>query len=92
MTETLGSTDISPRLRRIAELANQAPELAFTTLFGSFGESFHRTYRELTGGPDREFWRVRRDVYNVYPLLVHVRLFGGSYVGSVERILDRFGV
>jgi fructosamine-3-kinase len=33
---------------------------------------------------------VRRDLYNLYPLLVHVRLFGGHYVGQVERILARF--
>ena len=36
--------------------------------------------------------RDRRDLYNLYPLLVHVRLFGGSYVASVERTLARFGV
>jgi len=34
---------------------------------------------------------VRRDIYNLYPLLVHVRLFGGSYVSSVDGVLRRFG-
>jgi fructosamine-3-kinase len=33
---------------------------------------------------------VRRELYNLYPLLVHVRLFGGAYVGQVKRTLDRF--
>ena len=28
---------------------------------------------------------------SLYPLLVHVRLFGGSYVSDVERTLTRFG-
>jgi fructosamine-3-kinase len=37
------------------------------------------------------FFEARRDLYNLYPLLVHVRLFGGSYVGDVERTLARFG-
>lgn len=64
-------------------------ELAFSTLFGTFGEPFFRRYQEhrpLKPG----FFEARRDLYNLYPLLVHVRLFGGSYVGSVSRTLDRF--
>ncbi|MEO5335777.1 MAG: fructosamine kinase family protein [Magnetospirillum sp. WYHS-4] len=65
-------------------------ELAFSTLFGTFGEAFFRRYGELR--PLRPgFFEERRDIYNLYPLLVHVRLFGGSYLGSVERILSRFG-
>ncbi|MBT6883000.1 MAG: fructosamine kinase, partial [Rhodospirillaceae bacterium] len=32
-----------------------------------------------------------RDLYNLYPLLVHVRLFGGSYVSAVEKTLKQFG-
>lgn len=65
-------------------------ELAFTTLFGTFGDAFFRRYHELrpiAAG----FFEERRDLYNLYPLLVHVRLFGGSYVGSVDRTLRRFG-
>jgi fructosamine-3-kinase len=65
-------------------------ELAFTTLFGTFGQPFfdhYQTLRPLPAG----FFEERRDIYNLYPLLVHVRLFGGGYVGSVERTLTRFG-
>ncbi|MCP5370585.1 MAG: fructosamine kinase family protein [Hyphomicrobiales bacterium] len=65
-------------------------ELAFSTLFGTFGDPFFRRYaalRPLAPG----FFEERRDLYNLYPLLVHVRLFGGSYLGSVERTLSRFG-
>jgi fructosamine-3-kinase len=65
-------------------------ELAFTTLFGTFGRPFFDRYRELRPLPDG-FFRERRDIYNLYPLLVHVRLFGGSYVNSVERTLEKFG-
>ncbi len=65
-------------------------ELAFATLFGTFGGPFFDRYSELR--PLRPgFFEVRRDLYNLYPLLVHVRLFGGGYLGSVERTLDRFG-
>lgn len=63
-------------------------ELAFGTLFGTFGPAFFRRYGELR--PLRPgFFEIRRDLYNLYPLLVHVRLFGGGYVGQVEAILSR---
>jgi fructosamine-3-kinase len=65
-------------------------ELAFTTLFGTFGEPFFQRYQELRPIP-AGFFEERRDLYNLYPLLVHVRLFGGSYVSSVEQTLSRFG-
>ncbi|NHZ72122.1 MAG: phosphotransferase [Aquificales bacterium] len=65
-------------------------ELAFTTLFSTFGHSFFERYHELRPiAPG--FFEERRDIYNLYPLLVHVRLFGGSYVSSVDRILRQFG-
>ncbi|HEY0522441.1 MAG TPA: fructosamine kinase family protein [Stellaceae bacterium] len=64
-------------------------ELAFMTLFGTVGDAFFDRYAERR--PLRPgFFEVRRDLYNLYPLLVHVRLFGGHYVGQVERILARF--
>ncbi len=64
-------------------------ELAFSTLFNTFGSEFFTRYHELRPIPPG-FLEMRRDIYNLYPLLVHVRLFGGSYVGSVERILRQF--
>lgn len=65
-------------------------ELAFTTLFGTFGEAFFKQYQEIAPIPPG-FFDARKDIYNLYPLLVHVRLFGGGYVGSVDRTLRRFG-
>ena len=66
-------------------------ELAFTTLFSTFSPAFYDRYAERR--PIAEgFFEQRRDLYNLYPLLVHVRLFGGSYVASVENTLRRFGV
>ena len=64
-------------------------ELAFATLFGTFGDAFFDRYNEhrpLRPG----FFETRRDIYNLYPLLVHTTLFGGHYAGSVEGILKRF--
>jgi len=70
--------------------AHNEVELAFTTLFGTFDRAFFKHYNELrpiAAG----FFEERRDLYNLYPLLVHVRLFGGSYVSSVTTALERFG-
>jgi fructosamine-3-kinase len=65
-------------------------ELAFITLFGTFGRPFFERYGEIR--PLRAgFFETRRDIYNLYPLLVHVRLFGGGYVAAVDQTLARFG-
>lgn len=65
-------------------------ELAFITLFSTFGKAFFDRYSKLR--PVRDgFFDTRRDIYNMYPLLVHVRLFGGGYLGGVERVLTRHG-
>jgi fructosamine-3-kinase len=70
--------------------ADPEVELAFTTLFSTFGDAFFSRYREhLDIQPG--FFEERRDLYNLYPLLVHVRLFGGSYVGSVDSTLKKLG-
>ncbi len=66
-------------------------ELAFITLFGSFGEPFFNRYQEIRPIMPG-FFEERRDIYNLYPLLVHVRLFGGGYVSRVDAILTRFGL
>ena len=65
-------------------------ELAFISLFNSFGNAFLEHYAEIRG-IDRGFFETRRDLYNLYPLLVHVYFFGGGYLDSVRNTLDRFG-
>jgi fructosamine-3-kinase len=65
-------------------------ELAFATMFGTFGDAFFGRYAERR--PLRPgFFEERRELYNLYPLLVHARLFGGHYAAQVERTLSRFG-
>lgn len=64
-------------------------ELAFSTLFSTFGPAFFERYRELRPiAPG--FFEARRDIYNLYPLLVHAALFGGPYPDAVERTLARY--
>lgn len=68
-------------------------ELAFITLFSTFGPAFFDRYAARRGiSLDAGFFSERRRLYNLYPLLVHARLFGGSYVERVEATLASFGV
>ncbi|HUT49607.1 MAG TPA: fructosamine kinase family protein [Alphaproteobacteria bacterium] len=65
-------------------------ELAFATLFSTFGKPFFQRYGEIR--PLKPgFFEVRRELYNLYPLLVHVRLFGGGYLGGIEATLRKLG-
>ena len=66
-------------------------ELAFTTMFGTFGRAFFEAY-EAAAPLEPGFHEERRDLYNLYPTLVHVRLFGASYLAGIDRVLARFGV
>src|SRR5690606_28348526 len=68
--------------------ADAEVELAFIALFNCFGPAFWTRYHELRS-IDPAFAELRRDVYNLYPLLVHVRLFGGGYLGQLEGLLTR---
>ncbi|MGH3145026.1 MAG: fructosamine kinase family protein [Rubrobacter sp.] len=64
-------------------------ELAFISLFNSFGQTFFERYREIRPIEDG-FFEARRDLYTLYPLLVHTYYFGGGYLGSVREVLRRF--
>ena len=66
-------------------------ELAYISLFDSFDAAFFERYEEIRG-VDERFYEARRDLYSLYPLLVHVYFFGGAYLRLVRNTLDRFGV
>lgn len=70
--------------------AHPEVELAFMTMFGSFGAAFFDAYAALTGFEARDFMAERRDLYLLYPLLVHVLVCSPSYAGDIGRILDKF--
>ena len=60
--------------------------LAMLDLFGSPPEAFHEAYGPLEPG-----WRERRPIYQLFPALVHVRLWGPSYLAMTERLLSAVG-
>jgi fructosamine-3-kinase len=63
-------------------------DLAMMRLFGGFSERVFEAYEyayPLAAGAAE-----RLALYQLYPLLVHVNLFGGGYVGSVRAALSRY--
>ena len=64
-------------------------DIAMTELFGGFAPEFYDSYRSAF--PFEPGYADRRDLYNLYHLLNHLNLFGGSYLGGVLRIVRRFG-
>jgi protein-ribulosamine 3-kinase len=63
-------------------------DLAMTRLFGGFSPEFYESYQNAF--PLEKGWEKRADIFNLYPLLVHVNLFGGGYVSQVKQILDYY--
>ena len=62
-------------------------DLARMRLFGGFAGRVFDAYEEAW--PLAEGKKERVALYQLYPLMVHVNLFGGGYVGSVESALER---
>jgi fructosamine-3-kinase len=63
-------------------------DLAMMRLFGGFSAQSFAAYAESYPLSPGHAERVA--LYQLYPLMVHVNLFGTSYVGSVKRALDRY--
>jgi fructosamine-3-kinase len=63
-------------------------DLAMMRLFGGFGEGVFRAYEDEW--PLAPGHAERIGLYQLYPLMVHVNLFGGGYADSVERSLARY--
>jgi fructosamine-3-kinase len=62
-------------------------DLAMSELFG-FPAGFQPAYREVRP-VDRDYERFRRDLYQLYYLLVHVALFGAGYEAGCLRAARR---
>lgn len=63
-------------------------DIAMSRLFGGFDGGFYDAYNEAH--PLANGWEERIEIAQLYPVLVHVNLFGGGYVGSVREIVRRF--
>ncbi len=67
---------------------NREMDLALSRLFGGFDRKFYESYQ--SNFPLEPGFEERVDIYNLYPLMVHVNLFGGGYIHQVNSILDRY--
>ena len=67
---------------------HRSVDLAMTTLFGGFRQPFYEAYHYHFPLPSNyeEQWAV----CNLYPLLIHLYLFGAGYLPQIERTLKTF--
>jgi fructosamine-3-kinase len=63
-------------------------DLAVADLFGGFPTEFFEAYQ--TRFPLQPGYEDRRKLHQLYPLLVHVNLFGDSYAQRVINIMNQF--
>lgn len=63
-------------------------DMAMTRLFGGFDDQFYHAYHESY--PLSPGWQDRVDLFNLYPLLVHLNLFGRAYLPKIEAIVGRY--
>ena len=61
-------------------------DLAMTELFGGFPTEFYSSYQKEF--PLKEGYERRKHLYNLYHLLNHLNIFGGSYLGQVQATLE----
>lgn len=61
-------------------------DLAMLCLFDAPAESFWAAYGRPGPG-----WTERKAVYQLFPAILHLRLFGGGYAGMVDRMLAAVG-
>jgi protein-ribulosamine 3-kinase len=63
-------------------------DIAMTTLFGGYAKDFYQAYNEAF--PLARGWQQRLDLWNLYPLLLHLNLFGKSYINRVKSALQHY--
>ncbi|MCP5075775.1 MAG: phosphotransferase [Rhodobacteraceae bacterium] len=61
-------------------------DLAMLCLFGSPSDAFWEVY-----GPRDAGWPERCAIYQLWPAIVHLQLFGSSYTGLCDRLLRALG-
>jgi fructosamine-3-kinase len=62
-------------------------DLAMTRLFGGFGPEFYAAYESTW--PLDVGWQQRAELYNLYHVLNHHNLFGGTYLAQAESMVGR---
>jgi len=63
-------------------------DLGMSKLFGGFSAAFYASYNQTY--PLEKSWSQRTDICNLYPLLVHLNLFGLSYLRNIDVVIRKF--
>jgi fructosamine-3-kinase len=63
-------------------------DLSMLELFGNVSESTMDAYQQVF--PLEKHWEERKDVHQLYPVLVHLLLFGESYLQSIQYTLKKY--
>jgi fructosamine-3-kinase len=58
-----------------------------TELFGGFSTTFYAAYSEAY--PLDPGYKTRKILYNLYHILNHLNLFGGSYLNQAEDMIKK---
>ncbi len=58
-----------------------------TELFGGFNQEFYAAYR--AAWPLDAGYATRKNLYNLYHILNHANLFGGSYARQAEGMMHQ---
>jgi fructosamine-3-kinase len=62
-------------------------DLAMTELFGGFPDAFYQGYNQVL--PLDSGYSRRKILYNLYHILNHFNLFGGSYASQANRMMQQ---
>ncbi len=67
--------------------ADREVDIAMTELFGGFSSAFYQGYQKEW--PLEEGYEQRKTLYNLYHILNHFNLFGGSYESQANQMIHR---
>ena len=67
---------------------HRSMDLGMTTLFGGFAKEFYDSYQESFPLPKNH--EQQWEICNLYPLLIHLNLFGSSYLSGILHTLRHY--
>ncbi|EGK83553.1 fructosamine kinase family protein [Microcoleus vaginatus PCC 9802] len=70
-----------------AYFGDREVDIAMTELFGGFPAQFYRGYNQVW--PLDAGYEQRKTLYNLYHILNHFNLFGGSYESQANQMINR---
>ncbi|MEG4070090.1 fructosamine kinase family protein [Microcoleus sp. Pol11C2] len=70
-----------------AYFGDREVDIAMTELFGGFPGQFYRGYNQVW--PLDSGYEERKTLYNLYHILNHFNLFGGSYESQANQMINR---